>query len=72
LVVAEELAKRNVVTVKETETLYTVWDKFERLDVESLPVVSPDDPGLLVGLLFREDAYAAYTGETVGAWADSR
>jgi CIC family chloride channel protein len=72
VVVAEELAKRNIVTVSEDETLYTVWDKFERLDVESLPVVSTDDPGSIVGLLFRKDTYAAYTSRTVGVWAESR
>ena len=72
VVVAEELAKRDIVTVSEDETLYTVWDKFERLDVESLPVVKRDDPGDLVGLLFREDAYAAYTSRTVGVWAETR
>ncbi|UCH78420.1 MAG: chloride channel protein [Candidatus Coatesbacteria bacterium] len=70
VVVAEELAKRNIVTVVETETLSTVWDKFERLDVESLPVVSSENPRRLVGLLFREDAYAAYTSKTVGLWAE--
>jgi CIC family chloride channel protein len=72
VVVAEEMAKRDIVTVSEDETLYTVWDKFERLDVESLPVVKRDDPGALVGLLFREDAYAAYTSRTVGVWAETR
>jgi CIC family chloride channel protein len=72
VVVAEELAKRDIVTVSEDETLYTVWDKFERLDVESLPVVRTDDPGSLAGLLFRKDAYAAYTSRTVGVWAESR
>jgi CIC family chloride channel protein len=72
IVVAEELCKRDVVTVSERETLYTVWDKFERLDVESLPVVSADNPRHLVGLLFRKDAYAAYTSKTVGVWAERR
>lgn len=72
IVVAEELCKRNVVTVFEEETLATVWDKFERLDVESLPVVRVDDPRRIVGLLFRKDAYAAYTSKTVGAWAERR
>ena len=72
VVVAEELAQRDIVTVSEDETLYTVWDKFERLDVESLPVVRMDDPGRLAGLLFRKDAYAAYASRTVGVWAESR
>jgi CIC family chloride channel protein len=72
LVIAEELAKKDIVTVSEDETLYTVWDKFERLDVESLPVVRADAPRRLAGLLFRKDAYAAYTSKTVGVWAESR
>ncbi len=72
LVVAEEICERDIVTVSESETLYTVWEEFERLDVESLPVVSADDPHRLVGLLFRKDAYAAYSSKTVGAWAESR
>ncbi len=72
IVIAEELCKRDVVTVSETETLYTVWNKFERLDVESLPVVSADNPRRLVGLLFRRDAYTAYTSKTVGMWAEGR
>jgi len=72
IVVAEELAKKDILTVQEDETLYTVWDKFERLDVGSLPVVAADEPKRLVGLLFREDAYAAYASRTVGAWAERR
>jgi len=72
IVVAEELCKRDIFTVSEDETLYTVWEKFERLDVESLPVVSRVDPSRLVGLLFRKDAYAAYTSRTVGLWAETR
>ncbi len=72
IVVAEELCKRDIVTVSEDETLYTVWNKFERLDVESLPVVSRVEPSRLVGLLFRKDAYAAYTSRTVGIWAETR
>jgi len=35
-------------------------------------VVSTDDPRRIVGLLFRKDAYAAYTSKTVGVWAESR
>jgi hypothetical protein len=37
----------------------------------ALPVVTGAG-GLVVGLLFRKDVYAAYTSKTVGAWPESR
>lgn len=65
IVVAAELCRREAVTITDGETLYTVWDKFERLEVESLPVVGAADKRRLAGLLFRKDAYAAYTNRSL-------
>jgi len=66
LVVVDELSTKEVVTVSENENLLSAMVKFERLDVESLPVVDEDNERQLVGLLFRDDLNKTYRSRTLG------
>jgi len=60
LVVAKDLATSEVVTVSSNDNLYTALEKISRKDFATLPVVSPDDPGHLVGVVSRRDIIGAY------------
>ncbi|UCD79985.1 MAG: chloride channel protein [Desulfobacterales bacterium] len=60
LVVAKDLATSNVVTVSSDDNLYAALEKISRQDFATLPVVSPDDPGQLVGVISRRDIIGAY------------
>jgi CIC family chloride channel protein len=60
LVVASDLASENVVTVSVDDDLYTALVKISRKDFSTMPVVSPDDPAELVGIVTRRDIIGAY------------
>jgi CIC family chloride channel protein len=60
LVVAKDLATPNVVTVSTEDNLYTALQKISREDFATLPVVSADDPGRLVGIISRRDIIGTY------------
>ena len=60
LVVVKELATPKVVTVSLDDTLYDALEKITAKDFSILPVVSPDNPKRLVGVLTRRDIMGAY------------
>ncbi len=60
IVVAKDLASSDVVTVSSIDNLYTALEKISRNDFSTLPVVSPDDPAQLVGIVTRRDVIGAY------------
>ncbi len=60
LVVAKDLASENVLTVSVDDDLYTALVKISRKDFSTMPVVSPDDPAELVGIVTRRDIIGAY------------
>jgi len=60
LVVAKDLASENVVTVSSNDNLYTALEKISRKDFSTMPVVSPDDPTELIGIVSRRDIIGAY------------
>ena len=60
LVVAKDLATLDVVTVSIEDNLYEALEKISRKDFAILPVVSHNDPSLLVGVLSRRDIIGAY------------
>ena len=60
LVVAKDLASENVVTVLADDDLYTALEKISRKDFSTMPVVSPDDPAEMVGIVTRRDIIGAY------------
>ncbi len=60
LVVAKDLMSENVVTVSSETDLYTALGKISRKDFSTMPVVSPNDPTELVGIVTRRDIIGAY------------
>lgn len=60
LVVAKDLATEDVVTVSSEDDLYTALEKISRKDFSTLPVVAPDDPHQLIGIVTRRDIIGAY------------
>jgi len=60
LVVVKELATHNVITVSLDESLYDAFEKITLKDHSILPVVSPNNPKQLVGIVTRRDIIGAY------------
>lgn len=60
LVVAKDVATTQLVTVRTNDNLYEALERITSRDVSTLPVVSPDDPTRLVGILSRRDIIGAY------------
>ncbi|UCH21376.1 MAG: chloride channel protein, partial [Deltaproteobacteria bacterium] len=60
LVIAKDLATPNVVTVSLNDNLYDALEKISVKDFSILPVVSPDNPKKMVGVLSRRDIIGAY------------
>ncbi len=61
LVVAKDLATPEVVTVSLDDNLYNALEKITLKDFSILPVVSPDNPSQLFGVLTRRDIIGAYS-----------
>ena len=60
LVVTKDLATSEVITVSLNDNLYNALEKITSKDFSILPVVSPDKPTQLVGVLSRRDIMGAY------------
>lgn len=60
LVVAKELSTQKVVTVSLDDNLYDALERITLKDFSILPVVSPDNPSQLLGVLSRRDIMSAY------------
>jgi CIC family chloride channel protein len=61
LVLAADLATSPVRSVTPEDDLHTALRRLTELNTDELPVVRPEDPGRLVGLLARRDLVAAYS-----------
>ena len=57
---ASELMQREVITLRETDSLETAFDLFARHDVSFLPVIAANLPGRVLGNLRKSDLVAAY------------
>ncbi len=60
LIVAKDLATPDVVTVTNNDNLYDALEKITKKDFSILPVVSPDNPTKIEGILTRRDIIGAY------------
>jgi CIC family chloride channel protein len=63
LVLADDLATRPVATVTPHDDLHTALRRLTERNLDEIPVVDPDDPAHLLGLLGRRELVAAYTGQ---------
>jgi CIC family chloride channel protein len=60
LVVAKDLATFDLVTITQDDNLFNALEKITKEDFSLLPVVSPDNPSELLGVLTRRDIMGAY------------
>ncbi len=60
LVLVKELATQDVVTVSNDDNFNNALEKITLKDLSILPVVSPDNPSQLLGVLTRKDILDAY------------
>jgi CIC family chloride channel protein len=63
LVLATDLATRPVLTVTPQDDLHTALKRLTELNLDEIPVVAPDDPTHLLGLLSRHELVSAYTAQ---------
>ena len=61
LVLADDLAYRPVLSVTPDDNLHTALRRMTELNIDEIPVVDPEDPTHLLGLLSRRDLTLAYT-----------
>lgn len=60
LVVMKDIATSDIILTTPEEDLNTVLQKFTTKNIDSLPVVEPDDYGLLIGMLTRREVISFY------------
>lgn len=60
LVIMKDIATHDIITTDPTEDLHSVLNKFTIKNIDSLPVVSKDDPAHLMGMLNRREVIAFY------------
>ncbi|MEE9126521.1 MAG: CBS domain-containing protein, partial [Planctomycetota bacterium] len=60
LVLAKEIATEDVLRVTPDENLNDALKRFTLKNIGELPVVDPDDPQRVVGILSRKDLIGAY------------
>ena len=63
LVLADDLARRPVVSVTPEDDLHTALKRLTDLNSEEIPVVARDDRGKILGLLSRRSLVSAYTAQ---------
>lgn len=60
IIIAKDLATSDVVTVTTDDNLFTALEKISVKDFSILPVVAPEDPKKLLGIVTRRDIIGAY------------
>ena len=65
LVVANDIATKDVVTLSPNHNLNEAMEKFAQLDVEQLPVVKVGNDKKVIGMLTRGDVLAVYSREAL-------
>ena len=60
LIVAADIATFPVLTVTPDDDLHAALRRFTRKNIDELPVVAPDDPQQLLGMLRRKEVILAY------------
>ncbi len=60
LVLATDIATTPVLTVNPTDDLHLALRRFTQKNIDEIPVIDPEQPGRIVGILSRKDVIAAY------------
>jgi CIC family chloride channel protein len=65
LIVAEDIAVKDVITTHPDENLNEVMKKFGRLNIEEIPVMEREGSRKVVGMVKRRDVIEAYNREMI-------
>ncbi|MCD6486036.1 MAG: chloride channel protein [Syntrophobacterales bacterium] len=65
LVIAKDIAIKEVITVNPDEDLNSVLRKFTLKDLEELPVVNPEDPMKVIDMISRKDLINTYNNAII-------
>ena len=65
LIVAEDIAEKDVITTHPDENLNEVMKKFGRLNIEEIPVMEREGSRKVVGMVKRKDVIEAYNREMI-------
>lgn len=65
LIIASDMATRDLLTVTKEENLYQALQKFGHKDIGMMPVIEKSDPTRLIGVLRRGDVMAFYNKRLV-------
>ena len=60
LVLMKDIGTPNIITTSPSEDLNSVLQKFTIRNIDGIPVVADDDPGQLIGMLYRREVIAFY------------
>jgi CIC family chloride channel protein len=60
LIVAADLATERVLTVQPEDDLHTALRRFTQKNIDEIPVVDPEDPRKVLGMLSRKEVIGAY------------
>ncbi len=60
LILAADIATFPVLTVTPNDDLHTALRRFTRKNIDELPIVNPDDPLRVIGMLRRKEVIGAY------------
>ncbi|MFW5488778.1 MAG: chloride channel protein [Desulfovibrio sp.] len=60
LILLKDIAMTDIITVRPSEDLNSVMNKFTQRNIDSLPVVREDDPSVLMGMLGRREVIDFY------------
>lgn len=63
LLIADDIAVKDLITARLGDTCHDVLEKLTRSVLQGIPVVSDNDPTVLLGMIWRKDVYAAYNQE---------
>lgn len=63
LVIASDIASSPVVTVTPNDDLHTALRRVSMKNIEEIPIVAPNEPTRVIGMLRRKDLISAYNGE---------
>ena len=59
-IIVDEIVHRDAATVKNTDTLYDAMNVMNAREIDEIPVVDPENPRRLVGMLRRRDVQSFY------------
>ncbi|MEA3344016.1 MAG: CBS domain-containing protein, partial [archaeon] len=63
LVMMKDIGTSDMIVTTPSDDLNSVLKKFTEKNIDSLPVVQDDDPGILIGMLRRREVISFYNDQ---------